>query len=253
MPTLVTIPYSHFCEKARWSLDWARVSFEEQGHVPGMHLRAVARAKGKAGSVPVLMLDGDGVLDDSTQIVRWADSRASSDRKLFPSGGQELEEALALERHLDLDFAPHARRWVYFHVLPDRAQTLRLFGIATPPGEHMLARLGFPFLRRIMRSRMNIDEENSQKSYDRIRAIFDEIDARLADGRPYLMGDRFGAVDIAFAAFAAPLLHPPEHPYQKVPLEHLPPALADEMRELRERPAGAFALWTYRERRRVQH
>ena len=67
------------------------------------------------------------------------------------------------------------------------------------------------------------------------------------------MGDRFGAADIAFAAFAAPLLHPPEHPYQQVPLEHLPPALADILGELRERPAGAFALWTYRERRRLQH
>jgi glutathione S-transferase len=253
MPTLVTIPFSHFCEKARWALDWARVSYEEEGHVPGMHRRAVARAKGKPGSVPILLLDGEGVLDDSPQIVRWADSRATSDRKLFPSGGRELEEALTLERHLDLHLAPHTRRFAYFHILPDRARTLRLFGVATPRGEHTLVRLAFPLLRRFMRGKMSIDEENALKSRDRIRAIFDEIDARLADGRPYLMGDRFGAVDIAFAAFAAPLLHPPEHPYQKVPHEHLPPALADEMRELRERPAGAFALWTYRERRRVQH
>jgi glutathione S-transferase len=201
----------------------------------------------------VLRLDGEGVLDESSLIVRWADARATSDRKLFPSGGKELEEALALERHLDLDLAPHTRRFAYFHLLTDRVRTLRLFGIATPRGEHMLVRLAFPLLRRVMRGSLSIDEENALKSRDRIRAIFDEIDARLADGRPYLMGDRFGAVDIAFAAFAAPLLHPAEHPYQRVPLEHLAPALADEMRELRERPAGAFALWTYRERRRVQH
>jgi glutathione S-transferase len=252
MPTLVTIPFSHFCEKARWALDWARVSYDEEGHVPGLHLRAVARAKGKMGSVPVLLLDGDGVLDESPAIVRWADSRATSDRKLLPSGGQEREEALALERHLDLHFAPHTRRFAYFHLLPDRARTLALFGIATPRGEHTAARVGFPLLRRLMRTKMQIDEEGARRSRDRILAVFDEVDARLADGRPYLMGDRFGAVDIAFAAFAAPVLHPPEHPYQRVPLEHLPSALAGEMHALRERPAGAFALWTYRERRRPQ-
>lgn len=252
MPTLVTIPFSHFCEKARWALDWARVSYEEEGHVPGLHLRAVARAKGEAGSVPVLVLDGDGVLDESPRIVRWADSRATSDRKLLPSGGQELEEALALERHLDLNFAPHTRRFAYFHLLPDRVSSLALFGIATPRGEHAIVRLGFPLLRRLMRSKMQIDADAARKSRDRILAVFDEMDARLADGRPYLMGDRFGAVDIAFAAFAAPVLHPPEHPYQRLAVEQLPAPLAHEMRALRERPAGAFALWTYRERRFAQ-
>ena len=45
-----------------------------------LHRRAVARVSGKAGSVPVLVLDGDGVLDDSPLIVRWADARASSER-----------------------------------------------------------------------------------------------------------------------------------------------------------------------------
>jgi glutathione S-transferase len=251
MPTLVTIPFSHFCEKARWALDYARAPYDEEGHVPGLHRRAVARACGKPGSVPVLVLDGEGVLDDSGLIVRWADARATSDRKLLPSGGRERDEALALEHHLDVDFAPHVRRFVYFHLLPDRARTLVLFAIAAPRGELTLVRLFFPLLRRFMRSMMHIDEEHAAKSRERLRVIFDEIDARLTDGRPYLMGDHFGAVDIAFASFAAPLLHPPEHPLQRVETDLLPPALLAEMRELRERPAGAFALWMYRERRRV--
>jgi|HubBroStandDraft_6_1064221.scaffolds.fasta_scaffold633037_1 glutathione S-transferase len=252
MPTLVTIPFSHFCEKARWALDYARAEYREEGHVPGLHRRAVARVRGKGGSVPVLGLDGDGVLDDSPLIVRWADARATSDRKLLPPGGQELDEALSLEHHLDADLAPHVRRFVYHHLLPDRARTLTLFGNATPRGEHTVARIAFPLLRRFMRSAMRIDEGTATRSRDRVRAVFDEIDARLADGRPYLMGDRFGATDIAFAAFSAPLVHPPEHPYQRVPVDALPPALAAEMGELRERPAGAFALWMYRDRRRAR-
>src|SRR3984957_12165422 len=101
MPTLVTIPFSHFCEKARWALDYARAPYDEEGHVPGLHRRAVARACGKAGSVPVLVLDGEGVLDDSGLIVRWADARATSDRKLLPSGGRGGAEGRGLGPHRD--------------------------------------------------------------------------------------------------------------------------------------------------------
>jgi glutathione S-transferase len=91
MPTLVTIPFSHFCEKARWALDHARVDYQEEGHVPLLHRRAVARLSGRAGSVPVLVLDGDGVLDDSPLIVRWTVSccpsaAASSTRRWRWSG-----------------------------------------------------------------------------------------------------------------------------------------------------------------------
>src|SRR5271165_5539612 len=124
MPTLLTIPFSHFCEKARWSLDHARVAYREEGHVPLLHRLAVRRARGAPGSVPVLVLESGEVINDSPLIVRWADARASSDRKLLPSGGSVLEEALTLERHLDVDFAPHVRRLAYFHLLKDRSGAL---------------------------------------------------------------------------------------------------------------------------------
>jgi glutathione S-transferase len=249
MPTLVTIPFSHFCEKARWSLDHARVAYREEGHVPWLHRRAVARASGRAGSVPVLVLDGDGVLDESPLIVRWADGRASSDRKLLPIGGRERDEALALEHHLDVDLGPHLRRFAYFHILPDRARALELMRLATPPGEHAVVRLGFPLLRRVMRSAMRIDAAHAQTSLDKVRAVFDEVNRRLHDGRPFLMGDRFGAVDITFAAFSSVVLAPPEHPLRAFSRADFPPGLRSEGLALGDTPAGRFAMRMYREHR----
>jgi glutathione S-transferase len=249
VPTLVTIPFSHFCEKARWTLDHARIDYREEGHVPGLHRRAVARAGGKAGSVPVLVLDGEGVLDDSPLIVRWADARASSDRKLLPSGGRELDEALALEHHLDVDFAPHVRRVAYFHLLPQRAKILELMRLATPPGEHLLVRVAFPLLRGLMRRGMRIDAAGAERSRDKVRAGFEEISRRLADGRPYLMGDRFGALDIAFASFCSPLLAPPEHPIRKMTQAEFPEALNAEGRAHADTPAARFALRMYQQHR----
>jgi glutathione S-transferase len=257
MPTLVTIPFSHFCEKARWALQHAGVAFDEEGHVPGMHRFAVRQARGRPGSVPVLVIGGvghagrrsrHGVLDDSPLIVRWADHHAPAHRKLLPPHGSPLYgEALALERHLDHEFAPHVRRLAYFHLLPDRALTLQLMAVDTPRLEHAVVRRAFPLLRLLMRRAMRIDADGATRSRDKVRRAFDDVDRRLSDGRPYLLGDRFGVADLAFAAFAAPLLRPPEHPYARPrPLE----GLASEVAALRETPAGAHVLRMYREHRK---
>ena len=42
--TLVTIPFSHFCEKARWALELCGVPYEEDGHLPMFHYVAARRA-----------------------------------------------------------------------------------------------------------------------------------------------------------------------------------------------------------------
>ena len=249
MPTLVTIPFSHFCEKARWALDHARVDYQEEGHTPLLHRRAVARVKGQGGSVPVLSLDGDGVLDDSSLILRWADARASSDRKLLPTGGGELDEALALERHLDSDLAPHVRRFAYFHILPDKARALELMRLSTPTTEQRLVRFAYPLLRRLIERTMRIDAPRAERSRDMVRTVFDEMSRRLDDGRPFLMGDRFGAMDITFAAFASPLLAPAEHPIRRLTQADFPPGLRAEGISLGETPAGRFATRMYREYR----
>jgi glutathione S-transferase len=249
MPRLITIPFSHFCEKARWALEYARVAFREEGHVPGAHRFAVTRACGRPGSVPVLILDGEGALDDSPLIVRWADAHAPVDRKLLPPHGtRQYEEALALERHFDVELAPHTRRFAYFHILPDRALTLALMKIETPRAEHAAVSAVFPVLRTLMRRAMRIDQAGAARSRDKVRRVFDEVAQRLSDGRPYLLGDRFGAADIAFAAFSSPLFTPAEHPLRKHAVEP-PQAFVDDVRDLRETPAGAFALKLYRERR----
>jgi glutathione S-transferase len=246
--TLVTMPFSHFCEKARWSLEAARVPFREEGHCPLLHRVAVRRVGGRS-SVPVLAVDGGPVLDDSPLIVQYADAHAPADRKLWPASGAARDEGFALERELDVEFAPHVRRFVYFHVLPRRDQALQLFRVETPAREHALARAVFPLIRAVMKRFMRIDESGMRRSQTAMRRVFDRIGDRLRDGRPYLLGDRFSAADIAFAAFASPMVLPPEHPKVQVDLGSLPGPLADEVRTSRQHPAGLFALRLYRERR----
>lgn len=247
---LVTMPFSHFCEKARWSLDAAGVAYEEEGHCPGLHRIAVRRAGGRS-SVPLLVTEDGEVLAESALIVLFADERAGADRKLLPSDGRARTEALALERRLDVELAPHIRRFLYFHLLPRKASALRLFDIQTPLAERVAVRLAYPLLRRAMRRMMRIDEASALESRDRTRRVFDEMGALLADGRAFLTGDRFTSADIAFAAFAAPLVLPAEHPATSPARlgAPLPGPLAAEAHEIQATPAGRFAARLYREHR----
>jgi glutathione S-transferase len=121
--------------------------------------------------------------------------------------------------------------------------------LSTPSMEHSLVRFGYPILRRLMERVMRIDAEHAARSRDKVREIFDQMSRRLDDGRPYLMGDRFGALDITFAALASPLLAPPQHPLRRLTQADFPPALRAEGVTLGETPAGRFALRVYRDHR----
>src|SRR5436309_13256055 len=96
---LVTIPISHFFEKARWALDRAGVDYVEQPHIQLVHVLAARRAGG-GRTVPVLVTESE-VIAESSAILRWADGRVSSDRRLYPEGDLG-REAAAVEAGLDL-------------------------------------------------------------------------------------------------------------------------------------------------------
>ena len=85
-----------------------------------------------------------------------------------------------------------------------------------------------------------------------MRAVFDTIGERLADGRRYLCGDRFTAADLTFAALAAAVLVPPEYGTPLPQPDVLPEPVASEVLAFREHPAGEFALRMFRTERRLE-
>jgi len=87
MPTLVSIAYSPWSIRTRFALDAMGVRYEKRAYIPVLsepRLRfGLRRFTGKV-TVPVMFLDDGTVLDDSLDIVLWANSR--SDRPLVPEG-----------------------------------------------------------------------------------------------------------------------------------------------------------------------
>jgi glutathione S-transferase len=96
---------------------------------------------------------------------------------------------------------------------------------------------------------LDIDDASSAVALERVNRTFDEIADRLADGRRFLMGDRFTAADLTFAALAAPMLVPAAYGSPLPPVEAMPAAAAGHIRRLRSHPAGEFADRLYREER----
>ncbi len=198
MTRLITIYFSHYCEKARWALERANVEFVEEPHVPGISGIAVKFARGKR-SVPVLVHD-EGVLTESADIVRWADA------SLYPTGDAEV---VALCETFDRKLGPATRRVAYGRVLELPIARLReLFGFGLSPWEATLGRtLASPLVALIRRS-LKVNPEGVERSRSEITEVFATVAERLKDGRPYLCGDAFTAADLTFAALAAPIVAP---------------------------------------------
>ncbi|KYG06973.1 glutathione S-transferase [Sorangium cellulosum] len=259
---LITIPWSHFCEKARWALDRAGVPYREDAYLPLAHALPALRAGGRR-SVPVLVSPA-GVLHDSTDILRHADTLVPPERALFFRGSREPDadraEVEALEERFDVDLGPATRRVAYHHLLPDEEGAFALMGGsfrgidgagAAPPwwfGRGTF-RAYYPVARAVMKRVMRIDAAGAERSRGKLRAVFDAVNERLRDGRPFLVGDRFSAADLTFAALAAPLLAPEHHPVPLPPPSALPSELRTLVEALRAEPAGAFVQRLYREQR----
>lgn len=248
MLRLVTIPISHYCEKARWSLERAGLEYREERHVQGIHQFAARRAGG-GKTVPVLVTP-ERVLSDSADILVWVDERTPPERRLFPAQDAERREVEGLCRRLDTELGPRGRRLMYVHMLAQRKLALDFNNQGVPRWEDHTIRRGWPVFQsvigRVLGIRPGIEVEDEA-------AVWGELDfvAQLrADGRPYLCGESFGAADLTFAALAAPTIVPPGYGIPLPQPEVLPPEMATVVRRAREHPAGAYALELFVEHRR---
>lgn len=245
---LVTIPISHFCEKARWALDRARVDYEERAHLQILHWAAVKRAGADGKTVPVLVC-GDTVLSESADILAFADERAPEALRIYPDDPQARAEIRALEQDFDDRLGPEGRRWMYEHMRGQRALVKRYAPTGVPAWQRLGLPVAYATVAKIIDRYLGVNAESAAHGLGEVRATFDEVAERLADGRPYLAGDRFSAADLTFAALTAAVLMPPEYGVPLPQPDELPPAMGAVVRELREHPAGRFALRMFREER----
>ncbi len=242
---LITIPLSHYCEKARWALDRVALPYREEPHAPLLHRLATKRNDG--GTVPVLV-HGSNRFIDSTDILVHADAICGGDL-LYPRDAALRRDVDRLEQYFDTELGPHTRHWAYAQLLPQAKLVRSAWSQGVPRLEAYLLPVITPLARRLVRAAYKITPESAQHSLERVRGVFRQVNERLSNGRWFLAGDRFTAADLTFAALAAPVLFPAEYRAVHPALDTVPAEMREEVLRLRNTDAGRFALRMFSQER----
>ena len=253
---LTTIAFSHYVEKARWALERFGVPYVDHRYLPILHFAGVwAATRGRGGradqvstaySTPVLKTPDGQMFYDSADIVRYASRRfAPPSHDLYPD-----PEAAELEHRLGVQLGPHTRRAVYDAVFADPGLLRDVGRRNVGAAQAALFSVTLPVVVAVLRRGLAVNDQQVARSVESLRREMDAMSKRLADGRPYLLGDRFTAADLTLACMAAPVVAPGEYSAWIPSIDRLPEASQQLIREQRETPAGRHALRMFQEERR---
>ena len=202
---LYVIPYSHFCEKARLSLDLCKVDYIEHQTPPVIHMfSTLYHSNGTGTSTPLLITEEKKILQDSGDILK--DLYDKGNTWLYPN----YKETRALEEYIEKEIGIHIRRVAYFHLFktPELIQELVLrsaTGISYP----ILKFFFTPIFTPMMQKSMNIYEKPSEKSFERVCVALEKLSDMISDGRKNLLEtEKYSAADITLASLMYPITCP---------------------------------------------
>jgi glutathione S-transferase len=228
-PVLWQYNFSNFNEKARWALDYKAVPHVRRSLLPGAP-RAMAFSR--RGTLPVLDLDGERIMD-STAIIAALEERYPG-AALYPSDPTQRAAALELEEFFD-EHAGHELRRAGFY---DWRSHPRFVSALLTTGQGAAARAfmraALPGAMVYARRRYRIYPADAERARTVLREALDRILAeRKASG--YLVGESFSVADLTAAALLYPLAWPAEVQY-----DYPAPPRWGDMAPLAEHPAVAW-------------
>jgi len=233
-------------ELSRWVLARYGLPHRESPHAPVFHALAL-KFHGLGGSdYPALFPSGGAAIATTPAIVAHYDPLMPVERRLVPEA-----DAAAIHQHFTC-FHDTLRtpvvNWVYWTLLPHRDLTRASFTTGVPWIEKVGVALLYPLVRAAMIKGLGLSAAAAAQGLDTIRRTFDTQAAAMADGRPYVMGDRLTLADYAFACMGAPALLEPRYGGHLPSIDAVPPAMGAAVRELRDHPTGRFIQRLYDER-----
>jgi glutathione S-transferase len=227
VPQLITIPYSHFVELGRWSLQIKGKPFVENGYAPGQHVLPVVAtrlgsgkylskssyvervqgrpldekkaANARSTAVPLLVLPDQRILTDSWEIATVEagfEPLSDEDKTLY-----------------DRDLGPTARQWAYSYVLKHENKPCLDIMFTTNTG--WLWRIIWWFVssylhKTLCKLFLPFNPQTNRECRDKLDAHFAQLDERVKNKKgKYLRGDTISLEDLALCSLGAVVVMPP--------------------------------------------
>lgn len=208
---LYQFPVSHYCEKARWALDYKGVPYQTQTLLPGLHIRKL-KAIAPDTTVPVLHLQ-DAIIQGSDQIIDHLD-QLLPDKPLTPQDPALRQQVLEWENFAASKIADPLRCFFYHYLLDDPKTLIPLFSEGGPWYGSLLIRLTFPQLKQRVRTAYHINQRTAQVAMHVVDKAIRKLEQHLAT-HSFLVGENFSRADLSVCALLSPLVIP-ERGYLKL-------------------------------------
>lgn len=228
---LYQFEFSHFCEKARWTLDYKRIAYEKVTLLPGFHVPKIRAMTGQP-SVPVLETPDERIVG-SDAIAEYAE-RIGRGPALFPANEGARTEALAIQARFE-PIGHHARRALFAVLFADPPYALAcMTGTAQSAGLYAKT---FFLTRRVIAKLHDLSPAAVEASTQATLEALDFVAEKTA-GREYLVGDTFTIADLTAAALLIPACMPKG---AQVPVpQPRPDSLAEHVARFADHPATSW-------------
>ena len=212
---LLEFPHSHYCEKARWALDFKGIPFEAVAVMPGLHVFTI-RLYAPDTAVPVL-LTGKEVVQGSGRIIDYLDVKYP-EHALTPANDSMRRACLEIERDMDDRLGENIRRILYDSLLAYPNFIRHCFTHSMSASKQRFFSFMYPLLRAKIAKTYVISAAAVEQARREFDVAMTEIEQLIQRG-PYLVGAQFTRADLSVASMLSFLVMPPEHPFpwQEIP------------------------------------
>ena len=207
---LYQIPFSHFCDKVRWALDFYSIPFESITYVgpqtPG--LKKAPRTLQRLTPIIEDPNNEDLFISDSTPILIYLDEHYGKEKTLFPvSSTTEKDAIIQYCLKLDSQLGLYARRLAYLHVVSEKPAILSVFfdrNYNKTSCDDWKSYFTGLFGCSVIIGRFGIHRTREEQIFEKTVSLLEEIKEDL-QGKNYLFNNQFTAADLTLASLIRPL------------------------------------------------
>lgn len=209
---LYQIPFSHYCDKVRWTLDYFEINYEKVNYSQSNRKEFRRIPKEIRRLFP--LIEEENVhnerkfISDSTPILIYLDKFNSTNSKnLFPENEKEKEKIIEYCLMLDTDLGLSARRLAYLYLITECPHVLSSLidgNYSSKRSKSFSTRLKGFLISMILIARFRLDQIVEENLYEKTIRLLDRIEKDF-QGKSFLFSNRFTAADLTLTSLIYPL------------------------------------------------